>query len=127
MQVSQDRLNQDYFPVQMAYFDVVNKGRAKGGFVWHKNVGGEGHWILLVGLRNKLQRMLAKVNALLSGYEKTAHSVLETNALSSSAERISRSTLRSTATLDATLTPWPRLSGILSAGVVTLISRSKVT
>jgi len=97
MQVSQDRLNKDYLPVEISWFKVVNrKGKSKGGFRWEKKVNLRGMRVLLIGLRTKLLRMLWKVEMLLYGYEKTAQSALETSVWSSSIEKaVETSTLKS--------------------------------
>ena len=81
MQVSQDRFNQDYLPLQLAYMQGLGRGR---GFKWYKNVAGKGHWVLLLALRTKLRRLLAKVDMMVSGYERTEPFALVTSALLSS-------------------------------------------
>jgi len=103
MQVSQNRMNEDYLPLELSTFEVVNLGNRKGGFRWLRNVSVSGKELLLVGLRNKLERLLAAVERELnpemtSGSEMTVPSVGATSALLSTPTRMEISTLRSTGT-----------------------------
>ena len=98
MQVSQERLNQDYLPLQMATFEFKSFGRGRCNWLWQKNVGGKGHWVLLLALRTKLRRLLAKVDMMVSGYEKTEPSVLGMSVSSSSQLRTAPWTLKSSRT-----------------------------
>lgn len=84
MQVSQNRLNRDYLPLQFASYVGLGRGR---GFRWQKNVNlNDPKRRLLVALRNKLLRLLAAVDAMLGyGYEKMAPSALVTSVPSSRA------------------------------------------
>ena len=77
MQVSQDKLMSDYLPLELASFIVVNKGRAKGGFRWQKNqpMEREVRLLILLGLKQKLLRLLQKVELALLGLERTEQSV----------------------------------------------------
>lgn len=77
MQVSQERLNQDYLPLELASF--ISKGRGK--WIWQKNLESKGKEYLLLALKTKLKRLLAKVETLLYGYEMMAPSALATNVL----------------------------------------------
>jgi len=92
MQVSQNRMNRDYLPLELATFEVVNLGRNKGGFRWLKNVPANGKEILLVGLRNKLERLLNAVERelreLLSGGEVMGPGALETSVLCSTPSQV---------------------------------------
>jgi hypothetical protein len=132
MQVSQERLNKDYLPLQLSWFEVINrKGKGKGGFRWQKKVNARGMRFLLVGLRTKLLRMLWKVEEQLYGYEKTAPSVLEMSAWSSSVEKTIPKTLTSKSDLIGAVRLLPKSSLTLStrpSGEVELpISKSSLS
>jgi len=94
MQVDQNRLNKDYLPLEMSWFE----SRGRGKLIWHKNVEGTGKFVLLLALRTKLKRLLAKVEILLSGSETTELSVLAMSASPSSLGWMDRSTFRSSRT-----------------------------
>jgi len=91
--VTQDRFNKDY-PFEMLEVQGIGRGRGRGTFVWQRKTIGKGQWILLLALKTKLERLLAKVVATLYGYERTAQSALEMSALLS-AETRNRPTLTS--------------------------------
>jgi hypothetical protein len=102
MQVSQDKLNKDYLPLELSWFKVVNrKGKSKGGFQWQKKVSVRGMRILLIGLRTKLLRLLWKLEVELYGYEKTALSALETSAWSSKVEQEAETSISRLSLTDA--------------------------
>jgi hypothetical protein len=86
MQVSTNKLTTgDYFPLEGASFVNSRRGR-KGGFKWIKNQPLEVEarlWLLLM-LKEKLLRLLRKVELALLGYEQMEPSVLVTNVPSSS-------------------------------------------
>jgi len=95
MQVSQNRMSRDYLPVKMSTFEVENLGRNKGGFKWLKNVKVSGREVLLLLLKNKLERLLAAINLeMTSGSEKMVRSVGVTSALLSSQTRMATSNSR---------------------------------
>jgi len=96
MQVSQNRMSRDYLPVKMSTFEVVNLGRNKGGFKWLKNVKVGRREILLLLLKNKLEKLLAAINqAMTSGSGKMARSVGVTSASLSSQTRMVTSNSKS--------------------------------
>jgi len=102
-QVAQSRFQRENWTpgntLEMATF--TSEGRGK--FLWQKNVEVKGRLLLLVGLKNKLERLLAAVNRelnpeMISGSEMMEHSVGVTSALLSTQTSMEISTLRSTKT-----------------------------
>jgi len=108
MQVSQGRLNQDYWPLEISYFEVGNRGKGKrGGFSWSKNVTITGKELILIGLRNKLRRLLERVEIALYGYSTTAPFVLESRAsLSARLPRASWKSQLGRTNVEMRVKPW---------------------
>jgi len=94
-QVSQARFSRDYPPLGMATF--TSEGRGK--FIWLKNVEVKGRKLLLLALKNKLEKLLDAINLeMASGFEKMVRSAGETSVLLSTPTRMETSTLKSTGT-----------------------------
>lgn len=94
MMVSQNRLfYHDYLPLVTAMFEVGNRHKGKrGGFVWRRT--NEVERPILLALRDKLQRLLRKLDLVLYGYEKTEPSALAMTALRSNLMQTGSSTWR---------------------------------
>ena len=93
MQVSQARLNQNYWPLEISYFEAGNRHKGKrGGFTWTKNANLSGKNLILVGVRNKLLRLLEKVEVALYGYSTTVPFAWESRA--SLSVKLPRASLR---------------------------------
>jgi len=88
MQVSQARLDKDYWPVEIAYFESQGRGK----ITWTKNVNLSGKNLILVGIRNKLRRLLERVETALYGYSMTAPFAWESRA--SLSARLPRASLK---------------------------------
>jgi len=105
-QVSQARFSRDYPPLEMATF----KSEGRGKFIWLKNVEVKGRKLLLVALKNKLERLLDAINQeMTSGFEKTGHSVGVTSASLSTQTKMETSTSGSIRTEVVMSTPSQRL------------------